>query len=337
MAMPCDCILLSGSVIINEAMLTGESTPIIKSHLPNIKQNFDEEIDSKYFLYAGTKIVQKRSENKKPIIALVYATGFNSVKGNLIRSILYPLQGDSKFERESSRFMIIMAILCIIGYIAVLPTRIIYAMNLKDDDDRKDEYIEIVNKGLDLITTAVPPSLPCCLGIGIGTAQRTIKKKGIMCINRNKITSAGKINICVFDKTGTLTEDHLNIAGFLPVEAHGSENKYEPQSIFTFDRYSKLCREYFSSCTNNIIPCIMPNWDHSPRSLNRGEVMIDCSPDKFCKLLVDISKIQKNKDHNKEVLIFIKSWNEWGEGNYLEPDQKWGHAYLEATFRALTF
>ena len=46
-------------------MLTGESTPIIKSHLPNIKQNFDEETDNKYFLFAGTKIVQKRTENKK--------------------------------------------------------------------------------------------------------------------------------------------------------------------------------------------------------------------------------------------------------------------------------
>ena len=237
LAMPCDCILLSGSVIINEAMLTGESTPIIKSHLPNIKQNFDEDIDSKYFLYAGTKIVQKRPENKKPVIALVYSTGFNSVKGNLIRSILYPIQGDSKFEKESAKFIMYMAILCVVTYIAMLPQRIIYAKNLKDPEDRKYEYKEIVIKGLDLITTAVPPSLPCCLGIGIGTAQRTIKKKGIMCINRNKITSAGKINICVFDKTGTLTEDHLNIAGFLPVEAHGSENKYEPQSIFTFDRY----------------------------------------------------------------------------------------------------
>ena len=41
-----------------------------------------------------------------------------------------------------------------------------------------------------------------------------------MCINRDKIISAGKIDICVFDKTGTLTEDHLNIAGFLPVESH---------------------------------------------------------------------------------------------------------------------
>ena len=51
MAMPCDV----SSVIINEAMLTGESTPIIKSHLPNIKQNFDEEIGNKYFLYVERK------------------------------------------------------------------------------------------------------------------------------------------------------------------------------------------------------------------------------------------------------------------------------------------
>jgi hypothetical protein len=74
MALPCDCILLSGSVIINEAMLTGESTPIIKSHLPNTNLNFDEETDAKYFLFAGTKIVQKRMENKQPVIALCHST-----------------------------------------------------------------------------------------------------------------------------------------------------------------------------------------------------------------------------------------------------------------------
>ena len=130
MAMPCDCILLSGSVIINEAMLTGESTPIIKSHLPNIKQNFDEENDSKYFLYAGTKIVQKRPENKKPVIALVYSTGFNSVKGNLIRSILYPVEMDSKFANESVKFMLFMAILCVVGFLSVLPVKIMKAIEI---------------------------------------------------------------------------------------------------------------------------------------------------------------------------------------------------------------
>ena len=227
MAMPCDCILLSGSVIINEAMLTGESTPIIKSHLPNIKQNFDEEADSKYFLFAGTKIVQKRQENKKPNFALVYSTGFNSVKGNLIRSILYPLEPESKFAKESAKFMMLMATVCVIGYLGILPFRI----------RRKDPAKDIIEKFLDLITTAVPPSLPCCLGVGIGIAQRRIKKKGIMCINRNKITSAGKINVCVFDKTGTLTEDHLNISGFLPVQAHSGGNKDDSHSVFTFDKY----------------------------------------------------------------------------------------------------
>ena len=244
MAMPCDCVLLSGSVIINEAMLTGESTPIIKSHLPNIKQNFDEETDNKYFLFAGTKIVQKRAENKKPIIALVYSTGFNSVKGNLIRSILYPVESDSKFSRESAKFMIFLAIVCVLGFIGVLPVKINRISGYEDEEERKDAYKELINQFLDLITTAVPPSLPCCLGVGIGIAQRRFKKNGIMCINRDKITSAGKINVCVFDKTGTLTEDHLNIAGFLPVEAHHNDDlssgisTNESHNVFIFGDYT---------------------------------------------------------------------------------------------------
>ena len=240
MAIPCDCILLTGSIIINEAMLTGESTPIIKSHLPNIKQNFDEENDTKYFLFAGTKIVQKRPENKRPVIALVYSTGFNTVKGNIIRSILYPVEMDSKFAHESVKFMIFMAILCVVGFLSVLPFKIKNAKEIDDDDERKDAYKEIATQGLDLITTAVPPSLPCCLGIEIGIAQRRFKKKGIMCINREKITSAGRIDVCVFDKTGTLTEDHLNIAGFLPVEAHRRDETQidlDSHNMFTFDQY----------------------------------------------------------------------------------------------------
>ena len=243
MVIPCDCILLSGSVIINEAMLTGESTPIIKSHLPNIKQEFDEENDEKYFLFSGTKIVQKRSENKKPVIALVYSTGFNTVKGNLIRSILYPVQTDSKFENESAKFMIIMAVMCLLGYLTCIPHKIDLAKNAETTEERNEIIKEMFLKGFDLITTAVPPSLPCCLDIGKSIAQRRYKKKGIMCINRDKIVSSGKIDVCVFDKTGTLTEDHLNISGFLPVEAHHKDqNNIDLESsgshnVFTFDQF----------------------------------------------------------------------------------------------------
>ena len=267
MAIPCDCILLSGSVIINEAMLTGESTPIIKSHLPNIKQNFDEEMDNKYFLYAGTKIVQKRAENKKPIIALAYSTGFNSVKGNLIRSILYPVESDSKFAQESAKFIILLAIVCIVGFASVLPSKISRIEKYDDKEERIEAYKDLIHQFFDLMTTAVPPSLPCCLGVGIGIAQKRFKKKGIMCINRDKIIYAGKINICVFDKTGTLTEDHLNIAGFLPVEAHQkSENEiyldsYNSHNVFIFDQFydsvknlsNKNFEYYKSKCVNKEI------------------------------------------------------------------------------------
>ena len=251
-ALPCDCILLSGSVIINEAMLTGESTPIIKTHLPNTKQNFDPENDAKYFLFAGTKIVQKRKENKQPVIALCFSTGFNSIKGNLIRSILYPVEGESKFANESIKFIAFMGILCVVGFFSVLPFKIKKIEDLESPSEKKEAIKEIIKQGFDLITTAIPPTLPCCLGVGIGIAQRRIKQKNIMCINRNKITSAGKISVCVFDKTGTLTEDHLNIAGFLPVEAHTKQNdkKDNKENInnyshnyFVFDQFYNSMKE----------------------------------------------------------------------------------------------
>ena len=56
-SVPCDCILLSGSVIVNEAMLTGESTPIIKAHIQDMNKKFDYKTDYKHILYYGTNIV----------------------------------------------------------------------------------------------------------------------------------------------------------------------------------------------------------------------------------------------------------------------------------------
>ena len=141
-----------------------------------------------------------------------------------------------------------MAILCVIGYFAVLPFKI---KKIKDEtydseEEKNQDYLELVLQGLDLITTAIPPTLPCCLGIGIGIAQKRFKKKNITCINRNKITPAGKVSVCVFDKTGTLTEDHLTIAGFLPVEAFSintDDNYNSSHNIFDFDQFYQSIKE----------------------------------------------------------------------------------------------
>ena len=228
-SVPCDCILLSGSVIVNEAMLTGESTPIIKSHLIDENKKLDLKNDYKHILYYGTNIVQKRAENKQPILCLCFSTGFNTVRGNLIRSVIYPKEGDKSFLVDSFKFLKIIGIIFAFGFLVILPIKI---TRIVKSDEKKELIKELITDVLDLLTQAIPPELPLCLGICLGIAQKRCKEKRIICINKEKINSAGKINVCVFDKTGTLTKDHLNIYAFLPVSISPLKNKNEKKFIF---------------------------------------------------------------------------------------------------------
>ena len=79
----------------------------------------------------------------------------------------------------------------------------------------------------------------------------------------------------------------------------------------------------------NAFPTVIPNWDHTPRSGNRGSVMLGASPEKFQKTMHMVIEKLQSKPIDKRFL-FIKSWNEWGEGNYLEPDSQYGYSWLNA-------
>jgi len=75
-------------------------------------------------------------------------------------------------------------------------------------------------------------------------------------------------------------------------------------------------------------PCLFPNWDNTPRSGINGYVLTNSSPDLFKKqVLSAIKRVDDYPDQHK--IIFIKSWNEWAEGNYLEPDVQFGSKYLQ--------
>lgn len=79
----------------------------------------------------------------------------------------------------------------------------------------------------------------------------------------------------------------------------------------------------------NIYPTIIPNWDHSPRSGKAAYILHGSTPEYFKKHVKQalMAVRQKQEEHR---IIFLKSWNEWGEGNYMEPDLKFGHQYLDA-------
>lgn len=83
-----------------------------------------------------------------------------------------------------------------------------------------------------------------------------------------------------------------------------------------------------------VFPVVAPNWDHSPRTGRKSIIYNECEPNYFYKLLVNTCELIKNKPEEKQI-IFIKSWNEWGEGNHLEPDLKYGKGYLKALKRAV--
>jgi len=79
----------------------------------------------------------------------------------------------------------------------------------------------------------------------------------------------------------------------------------------------------------NVYPVIIPNKDRSPRSGKYADIWHGSTPELFQKNVENALEIIKNKDDEHKIL-FLMSWNEWAEGNYMEPDLKFGHGYLDA-------
>lgn len=79
---------------------------------------------------------------------------------------------------------------------------------------------------------------------------------------------------------------------------------------------------------NNVYPSILPNWDHTPRTGRKGLVFHHSTPELFGQHLEDVAQVLEKKQI-EESIVFIKSWNEWAEGNYMEPDLKYGTSYLQ--------
>lgn len=82
----------------------------------------------------------------------------------------------------------------------------------------------------------------------------------------------------------------------------------------------------------NVIPSLVPQWDHTPRSGWNGSFFIHATPEYFYKhALMGINAVKDKKNP----MLFLKSWNEWGEGNFMEPDLTYGRGFIDALRKAL--
>ncbi|XP_030793096.1 probable cation-transporting ATPase 13A4 isoform X1 [Rhinopithecus roxellana] len=214
--MPCDAILIEGSCVVDEGLLTGESIPVTKTPLPKMDSSVpwktQSEADYKrHVLFCGTEVIQAKAACSGTVRAVVLQTGFNTAKGDLVRSILYPKPMNFKLYRDAIRFL-----LCLVGTatIGMIYTLCVYVLSGEPPE-------EVVRKALDVITIAVPPALPAALTTGIIYAQRRLKKRGIFCISPQRINVCGQLNLVCFDKTGTLTRDGLDLWGVVSCDRNG--------------------------------------------------------------------------------------------------------------------
>jgi cation-transporting P-type ATPase 13A2 len=103
--------LLAGDAIFNESMLTGESIPVKDED--SVKWKDGKTENSKSFIYGGTKIASDGSQGR-PALAVVARTGFNTTKGALVRSMLFPKPIGFKFYRDSVRLSeCLLGLLCL--------------------------------------------------------------------------------------------------------------------------------------------------------------------------------------------------------------------------------
>ena len=204
---PCDLLLISGGAIMKESMLTGESVPVIKDPLPDRGDfTYDIEKDKIYTIYQGTESLQATpAPGQQYVLAIAARTGFHTLKGKLIRSIMFPKPNRFRFARESMLFLLILVMMTIVGFLITLKPMLDSPLVTED----------IVIRILDLITIAVPPLLPTAMAIGTVFAISRLKSQQIYCISPPRVNVCGEIRQMVFDKTGTLTEDGMTLCGVI--------------------------------------------------------------------------------------------------------------------------
>ncbi|KAG2763661.1 hypothetical protein JG687_00002421 [Phytophthora cactorum] len=216
--LPCDLVIVKGSTVCDESMLTGESMPVQKFPLPNDSSDvYDAEGNGKkYTLFSGTRTLA--SGRDEEILAIVQATGAHTSRGQLVQAILYPAPIRFKYDEHLKA---VFSVLFLIGIIAAY-----FAMKFLIENAGLSNTLFAFVYGMFMFSAVLNPLLPVVMTIGQVNAAKRLQKQDVFCLNPQRITLCGKVRVFCFDKTGTITKEGLDYRGCVPI-GHSGEFQSE--------------------------------------------------------------------------------------------------------------
>lgn len=164
----------------------------------------------------------------------------------------------------------------------------------------------------------------------------------------------GDLYLCRVESIGTCDPHDINFDAAL--EFAPDWKNTGPRLMADSQQLSQAGRDLTPDCENNYIysyqaltdtmmakeipgykwfRCVTPSWDNWARRKKGANIYLGSTPQKYKAWLSRAIDITNARLFGEERIVFVNAWNEWAEGNYLEPDQRFGHAYLEATKQAL--
>ncbi len=224
---PCDALIVRGSCVTNEAMLTGESVPQTKESLncaDEVSGDFEiseRGVDAtwrRHLVFGGTSL-QLHSESagaetqiprviespsNKGCICVAVRTGYGTCQGGLMRKILFATE---RVTSDSSETFIFIGILVIF---ASLASAVVLKYGLEDGTRNR---FKLFLHCIMIVTSVVPPELPMELSLAVTNSLAALAHKAVYCTEPFRIPLAGRLDALCFDKTGTLTKDEMLLRG----------------------------------------------------------------------------------------------------------------------------
>ncbi|KAL0049927.1 hypothetical protein WJX82_000871 [Trebouxia sp. C0006] len=208
----CDMVLLQGSCLVSEAMISGEAKQVRKaSYVPEAGGDYHPDAQPSCTVYAGTLVQQvwNAEDAKDDVLAMVVCTGINSTLGTLVKQFISPTQrpGQDPFIHDCFRLYIRSFFIQLLIFIA-------YALNIPRF---KPSANAISKRVLDIGLHAAPVGVPVIMVFCSIAAREWLKPKSIEELRPGTFKIVGETEVVAFDKTGTLTGSLARLHGMLPV------------------------------------------------------------------------------------------------------------------------